>query len=44
MVYSPGNFEIVVKKLESLDMQYPTVSEAHMLELAEAKSLLESEK
>jgi len=36
--------EIVVKKLESLDMQYPTVSEAHMLELAEAKSLLESEK
>ncbi|NOT46130.1 MAG: polyphosphate kinase 2 family protein [Acidobacteria bacterium] len=35
--------EIVVKKLESMNLAYPTVSEAHKAELAEAKKMLESE-
>jgi PPK2 family polyphosphate:nucleotide phosphotransferase len=35
--------EIIVKKLESLKLVYPTVSEAHKAELAEAKKMLESE-
>jgi PPK2 family polyphosphate:nucleotide phosphotransferase len=35
--------EIIVKKLESLDLKYPTVTEAHMAELLEAKRILESE-
>jgi len=35
--------EIIVKKLESLDLHYPIVTEAHQAELVEAKKLLESE-
>jgi PPK2 family polyphosphate:nucleotide phosphotransferase len=35
--------EIVIKKMESLDLKYPTVSEAHMQNLLEAKRLLEGE-
>lgn len=35
--------EIIVKKLESMKLAYPTVSEAHKAELAEAKKMLESE-
>jgi len=35
--------EIVIKKMESLDLKCPTVSEAHMQNLLEAKRLLESE-
>lgn len=35
--------EIIVKKLESLDLKYPTLSEEHKAELAEAKKQLESE-
>lgn len=35
--------EVIVKKLESLKMSYPTVSEAEMAELLEAKKALESE-
>lgn len=35
--------EIIVKKLESMKLAYPTVSEAHRAELAEAKKMLESE-
>jgi hypothetical protein len=35
--------EIIVKKLESLDLKYPTVTEAHKADLLEAKRLLESE-
>ncbi|MCA1623918.1 MAG: polyphosphate kinase 2 family protein [Acidobacteria bacterium] len=35
--------EIVINKMESLDLKYPTVSEAHMQNLLEAKKLLESE-
>ena len=35
--------EIIVKKLESLDMKYPTVTEQHKAELVEAKKMLESE-
>ena len=35
--------EIIVKKLESLDMQYPTVTEQHLESLLEAKKMLESE-
>ncbi len=35
--------EVIVKKLESLNLKYPTVSEAHKVELAEAKKMLEAE-
>lgn len=35
--------EVIVKKLESLDLHYPVVSDKHKAELAEAKSMLESE-
>lgn len=35
--------EIIVKKMESLDLKYPSVSDAHKAELAEAKKRLESE-
>lgn len=36
--------EIIVKTMESMDLHYPVVNEAHKLELEEAKKLLESEK
>ena len=36
--------EIIVKKMESLNLQYPTVSEAQRQSLLEAKKILESEK
>jgi PPK2 family polyphosphate:nucleotide phosphotransferase len=36
--------EIIVDKMQSLDLHYPVVTEAHRAELAEAKKLLESEK
>jgi len=36
--------EVIVKKLESMDLHYPVVSEAHRAELAEAKKLLENER
>lgn len=35
--------EIIVKKLESMDLHYPAVSSGHKEELAEAKKLLENE-
>ena len=35
--------EIIVKKLESMDLHYPAVSSEHKRELAEAKKLLENE-
>ena len=35
--------EIIVKKMESLDLKYPTVTEAHKAELLESKKILESE-
>jgi len=35
--------EIIVKKLESMKLQYPQVSEAHRADLLKAKELLESE-
>ena len=35
--------EVIVKKLESMDLKYPTVSEAKKAELLEAKKLLEAE-
>jgi PPK2 family polyphosphate:nucleotide phosphotransferase len=35
--------EIIVKKLESLDLHYPIVTDAHKQELIEAKKMLESE-
>ena len=35
--------EIIVKKLESMKLNYPTVTEQHKIELAEAKKMLESE-
>lgn len=35
--------EIIVKKMESLDLKYPAVTEAHKAELLEAKKMLESE-
>lgn len=35
--------EIIVKKMESLNMKYPTVTEEHLQSLQEAKKLLESE-
>lgn len=36
--------EIIVKKLESLDLKYPTISEAQRAELLKAKEILENEK
>ena len=36
--------EIIVKKLKSLNLEYPTVSEAHLKSLQEAKVMLEAEK
>ena len=36
--------EIIIKKMESLNLQYPQVSEEHMQSLKEAKAMLESEK
>ena len=36
--------EIIVKKLESLDLKYPVLPEAHKQELIEAKKMLEAEK
>ena len=35
--------EIIVKKMESMDLHYPKVTEEHLAQLAEAKKLLESE-
>lgn len=35
--------EIIVEKMQSLDLHYPIVTDAHRAELAEAKKLLESE-
>jgi len=35
--------EIIIKKMESLDLQYPKVNDAHMQNLLEAKKLLEAE-
>ena len=35
--------EIIVKKLESMKLSYPTVTEQNKIELAEAKKLLEAE-
>lgn len=35
--------KIIIGKMESLDLQYPKVSEAHMQNLLEAKKLLETE-
>ncbi len=35
--------EIIVKKLESMDLHYPVVTDVHRAELAEAKKMLESE-
>ena len=36
--------EIIVKKLESMGLAYPTVTEARMAELVESKAILEAEK
>ena len=36
--------EIIVKKLESLKLEYPVVTDAHKAELAESKAILEAEK
>jgi PPK2 family polyphosphate:nucleotide phosphotransferase len=36
--------EIIVKKLESLNLEFPQVSEAHLQSLQEAKAMLEAEK
>ncbi len=36
--------EIIVQKMESLKLKYPTVTDAHKTELLEAKKILESEK
>lgn len=35
--------EVIVRKLQSMDLHYPVVSEEHLAELAEAKKLLEAE-
>ena len=35
--------EIIVKKLESMDLKYPVLSDEHKAELLEAKKMLESE-
>ncbi|MGB2914873.1 MAG: hypothetical protein WBB81_15080, partial [Pyrinomonadaceae bacterium] len=36
--------EVIVNRLESLDMKYPAVTDAHKAELAESKAILEAEK
>jgi len=36
--------EIIIEKMESLDLKYPAVTDEHKTELAEAKSILEGEK
>lgn len=36
--------EVIVKKLESLKMKYPAVTDAHKAELAESKAILDAEK
>jgi len=36
--------EIIIKKMESLDLKYPKIDDAHMQGLLEAKKLLEAEK
>jgi PPK2 family polyphosphate:nucleotide phosphotransferase len=36
--------EIIVEKMESMNLHYPVVTEEHKLELEEAKKMLESEK
>lgn len=36
--------EIIIKKLESLNLEFPRVSEAHLQSLQEAKAMLEAEK
>lgn len=36
--------EIIIKKMESLDLKYPKISNAHMQSLQEAKKMLEAEK
>jgi PPK2 family polyphosphate:nucleotide phosphotransferase len=36
--------EIIIKKMESLNLQYPKVNDAHMEDLQKAKKLLEAEK
>jgi hypothetical protein len=35
--------EIIVRKLESLGLHYPVVTDAHKAELQEAKKMLEAE-
>ena len=35
--------EVIVKKLESLNLQYPTLTDEHKKELAEAQKMLEAE-
>ena len=35
--------EVIVEKLESMDLHYPTVTDEHKAELAEAKKMLEGE-
>ena len=35
--------EVIVEKLKSLNLSYPTVTEVHLADLAEAKKMLESE-
>jgi PPK2 family polyphosphate:nucleotide phosphotransferase len=35
--------DVIVKKLESMNLQYPIVTEEHMAELAEAKKMLEAD-
>ena len=35
--------EVIIKKMESLDLHYPKISEAHRQSLLEAKRILESE-
>jgi polyphosphate kinase 2 (PPK2 family) len=36
--------EVIVKKLESMNLHYPVVTEEHKVELLEAKKLVESER
>lgn len=36
--------EVIIKKLESLNLEFPRVSEAHLQSLQEAKAMLEAEK
>ena len=35
--------DIIINKMESLNLKYPTVTEAHKADLLEAKKMLESE-